>query len=234
MTTSAPDVAAPRAGREKKKALSRRRILEAAREIFSRDGFVMANLDEVAQQAGVAKGTVYRYFESKAELYVAVLVHNGKIFERKMRETVSPQLEPVEQVRRTGRFYFDHWVRNRDYFQIFWAIENQPVIGALPKPMLERVTGLWEQCLQILADVVAEGVRRGDFRECDPWEVANLLWTLANGLIQSEFSGTGQRLRRRPLDRAFEDALDIVLRGLEAPRPLDKGATMRDSELRRK
>ena len=45
-----------------------------------------ANLDDVAKGAGVAKGTLYRYFENKAELYVAVLASNGEQFERKLRD----------------------------------------------------------------------------------------------------------------------------------------------------
>ncbi len=60
---------------------SRRRILDSARQVFFREGFESANLDEVANLAGVAKGTIYRYFESKAELYVAVLVHNADAFD---------------------------------------------------------------------------------------------------------------------------------------------------------
>src|SRR5262245_4304410 len=106
-----------------------------------------ANLDEVAQGAGVAKGTLYRYFDSKAELYVAVLVHDGEIFERKLRESLDPRLGPIDQIRRTGRFYFEHWMRHRDYFQIFWAIQNQSVIGELPAGVVEEITRLWESCL---------------------------------------------------------------------------------------
>jgi hypothetical protein len=49
--------------------------------------------------------------------------------------------------------------------------------------------------------------------------VANILWTLANGLIQSEHAPSRRRLRRRPLDRVFDDAIDIVLSGLAAPAP---------------
>ena len=48
-----------------------------------------ANLDDVAQIAGVAKGTLYRYFESKADLYVAVLSHNGRVFQDRMRESAA-------------------------------------------------------------------------------------------------------------------------------------------------
>jgi AcrR family transcriptional regulator len=203
--------------REQKKAESRRRILEAARTVFFRDGFMPANLDEVADTAEVAKGTLYRYFDSKAELYVAVLAHDGALFEHKLRETLAPQLSPPEQIRCTGRFYLEHWMRNRDYFRIFWAIENQEVIGELPPGVIEAITGLWEQCLQLLADIVARGIREGSFRACDPWEVAHLLWTLANGLIQTEASEARRKLRHGPLVRAFEDAIEIVLAGLAAP-----------------
>ena len=200
--------------REEKKAESRRRILESARDVFFRDGFMEANLDEVAEKAGVAKGTLYRYFDSKAELYVAVLAHNGAIFEQKMQDTVDEALEAPEQVRRTARFYFDHYVGNRDYFQIFWAIENQPVIGELPQTVVDEVARLWERCLAILAGTIERGVREGSFRECDAWEVANLLWTVANGLIQSERSITRRQLRRAQLDTAFYDAVELILRGL--------------------
>ena len=222
MTASPPPGdEAPRADdnaqrRAERKQLSRRKILEAAREVFFRDGFMAANLDEVAQKAGVAKGTLYRYFESKAELYVEVLAHNGEIFKQRMNETVSSGGAAADRIRRVSKFYFEHWIRNRDYFQIFWAIENQSVIGELPPGVLGQVSSLWEECIEILASIVAEGVERGEFSECDPWEVANILWTVANALIQTEKSATRRSLRRVSLERAFDDAVDLFLRGLRA------------------
>jgi AcrR family transcriptional regulator len=200
--------------REEKKAESRKRILEAAREVFFRDGFMQANLDEVAEKAGVAKGTLYRYFDSKAELYVAVLALNGAIFLEKMRATVDPALSAPDQLRKTSSFYFRHYVSNQDYFQIFWAIENQSVIGELPPEVLGEVAGLWEQCVQVVAETIERGVKEGSFAGCDSWEVANLLWTLVNGLIQTETSNTRRKLRRAPLEKAFVDALEIMLRGM--------------------
>jgi AcrR family transcriptional regulator len=180
--------------RAQKKVQSRRRILDAARDIFFCDGFMNANLDDVAQRAGVAKGTLYRYFDSKADLYVAVLAENGEIFAKKMRECVAaPDLDPPDLIRRVGRFYFEHWTTNREYFQIFWALENQSVIGELPDGLVDEVTNA-----------------------CDPWEVADILWTLANGVIQTQTSAAHRKLRRRSLDLTFTDAVDLVLEGLAA------------------
>lgn len=210
----------PAARREAKKAASRNRILEAAREIFFRDGFMEANLDDVARGAGVAKGTLYRYFENKAELYVAVLAANGELFERKLREAGSDASLPApERIRRIARFYFAHWTQNREYFQIFWAMENQSVIGALPEGVLEEVTRLWQSCLRILAEIVEIGVAEGSLAPCEPWEISDVLWTLANGLIQSEASPPHRRLRRRELAETFQRAIDLVLAGLAPGRP---------------
>ncbi|UCE86426.1 MAG: TetR/AcrR family transcriptional regulator [Deltaproteobacteria bacterium] len=210
---------AVRPRREAKKALHRRRILEAAREVFFRDGFVAANLDEVAQRADVAKGTLYRYFDNKAELYVAVLAHNGEIFEEKLRGSVDPALSPEDQIRRTAHFYFEHWTTNTEYFQIFWALENQAVIGDLSDDAVEEITKLWENCLRVLAGIIERGVAQGAFAPCDPWEVANFLWTVANGMIQSEHAAARRRIRRRPLAESFENAVELLLRGLAAPAP---------------
>lgn len=210
--------AAPaRPRRAEKRAIQRQRILESARIVFFRDGFMAANLDEVAERAGVAKGTLYRYFENKAELYVAVLTGNGDVFERKMRESIEEGEAPAEQVRRLARFYFQHWTTHREYFQIFWALANEQVIGELPEPVVGQVSRLWEKCLRMLADVLDRGVRERVFAPHDSWEVANILWTLANGLIASEHAQAARKLRRRRLETVFEDAVEIALRGLTVP-----------------
>jgi AcrR family transcriptional regulator len=203
--------------RDEKKALQRKHILEAARDVFFRDGFVHANLDEVAQRASVAKGTLYRYFENKGELYVAVLSHNGAIFEQRMREAAASAPEPAEQIRRLGRFYYEHWTSHPEYFRIFWALENQEVIGELPPAVVAEITKLWDECLRILADVIRGGVERGAFRPCDEWVMANVLWTASNGMIQNEIVPSRRAtLHGHGAQELFEGMVDLVVWGLRA------------------
>src|SRR5687767_4484147 len=52
---------------------SRNRLLDAAVEVFARRGYERATIDEVAEAAGLSKGTVYWHFDSKAELFGALL-----------------------------------------------------------------------------------------------------------------------------------------------------------------
>ena len=51
----------------------RAEIVDAARSVFARRGFARGIMDEIAKEAGIAKGTIYLYFRSKTEVYKAVL-----------------------------------------------------------------------------------------------------------------------------------------------------------------
>ncbi|MEM9177899.1 MAG: TetR/AcrR family transcriptional regulator [Myxococcota bacterium] len=200
--------------RDQKKAESRKRILEAARDVFFRDGFMSANLDEMAEKAGVAKGTLYRYFESKADLYVAVLTNNYEIFLEQMVEAGKQGETGLERVRSIARFYFDHWMNHPDYFQIFWAVDNESVIGELPKDVLEKISDFWDQNMNVIHAALVYGVERGEFVECDTWEVATMLWSVADSLIESDNTRARRQIRRRPLEPLFMHAVDVILRGI--------------------
>lgn len=203
-----------RVSREEKKQLSRRRILDAAKDVFFRDGFMLANLDEVATKAGVAKGTLYRYFESKADLYVAVLAENGTGFVKKLQEVAESEGPVRERLNRVGDFYLSHWTEHIQYFQIFWAVDNESLIGGLPEGAMREVANLWEGSLSILKGVLDRGVAEGELSACDTWEVAYIMWTMADGLIQSEYTVPRKELRRRPLQDVFADAIELLVLGL--------------------
>src|SRR5580692_12718665 len=51
-------------------------VVEAARRIFARVGYPAANVEEIAKEAGMAKGTIYLYFKSKEEVFAAVLARD--------------------------------------------------------------------------------------------------------------------------------------------------------------
>ncbi len=59
-------------------------------------------------------------------------------------------------------------------------------------------------------------MKYGAFRACDAWEIANILWIVGNGLIQTDLDPARRSLRARDLAEVFEDALELVLRGLRA------------------
>src|SRR5262249_5536235 len=152
--------------------------------------------------------------------YVAVLASNGEQFERKLREAGRDEsLSAPDRIRRIARFYLAHWTQNREYFQIFWALENQAVIGELPEGVLEEVTRLWQSCLQILAEIVQAGGAPGALAPRDAWEGCQLLWSaVARSDRESSARPPHRQIRRRALAESFVRAIDLVLAGLADPR----------------
>src|SRR5580692_5739466 len=51
-------------------------VLHAARRIFARLGYSATNVEDIAKEAGMAKGTIYLYFKSKEEVFAGVLAHD--------------------------------------------------------------------------------------------------------------------------------------------------------------
>ncbi|HXX48190.1 MAG TPA: TetR/AcrR family transcriptional regulator [Myxococcota bacterium] len=200
----------------KRSERSRKRILDSARAVFFEQGFERANLDLVARKAGLAKGTIYRHFDSKAELYVEVLIQNASAFLERMRRVVDPGQGAEEQIRRLARFYFDHYTSQLEYFRIFWAIDNQRLIGELPPSVVAGVTEVWKRALQILADVIERGVASGELAPCDPWLTANVVWVGANAVIQTLEVPARRELWERDVAKVYGQTIDLYLRGLRA------------------
>src|SRR6187399_944087 len=74
-------------GKTRKEVLSefrRNELLMAARTIFSQKGFHEATIDDVAEAAEVAKGTVYLYYKSKRDLYLEALRHGIESLNREL------------------------------------------------------------------------------------------------------------------------------------------------------
>jgi len=66
----------------------RTEIIDAARTVFARRGFAHGIIDEIAEEAGIAKGTVYLYFRSKTEIYKAVLDHDMKVLKQRTLDRI--------------------------------------------------------------------------------------------------------------------------------------------------
>ena len=118
------------------KANTRRRILQSARQVFLRSGFMDANLNEIAAGAGVGKGTLYRHFENKGELYVAMLSEHGQALAREMGAALEGGGSTRKQLEKIAAFYLEFWQRHPEHFQIIWAVQNRDLIGPLSADLM--------------------------------------------------------------------------------------------------
>jgi AcrR family transcriptional regulator len=83
---------------DEEKALRRRDILDAARELFSNSTEALPSVINIARASGLAKGTVYLYFKTKEEIFLAILADDYSELLRKITLLLSEQKNPADAV----------------------------------------------------------------------------------------------------------------------------------------
>lgn len=103
----------PRLRAKRRPALERREeILQAAVEIFARKGYRETGTAEIAARAGVSEPTVYRYFASKRELYLAAIDRSAAEILGRWREMARDSATPLDALLGLGQWYFDRLRRD--------------------------------------------------------------------------------------------------------------------------
>ena len=148
-------------------------IIEAALELFVAKGFMATRLDEVAQRAGVSKGTLYLYFDNKEAIFRAVV-----------ETLVVPEIERTEQ--QIEAFEGSAADLIRQLVKQWWQSVAESQVCGLPKliiaesgnfPELARyyVEQVIERVRRVTAKLIKRGIANGEFKSCDPVYTARLL-----------------------------------------------------------
>jgi len=96
----------------------RTEIVDAARTVFARRGFAQGIMDEIAKEAGVAKGTLYLYFRSKTEIYKAVLDHDMRTLKTSTLERIDAEKSLKGKIRAFILARIERAEVNKEFFRI--------------------------------------------------------------------------------------------------------------------
>ena len=162
-------------------------IIKAALEVFGECGLANARLQDIAERAGVSKGTIYLYFPNKEEL-----------FREMVRQTAVASIERAEQANTVGSPTSQLLAFMRGY----WAFVRSPVFITIYRLVLGELHQFPDLAKFYAHEVVARGqrliggiIRRGidagEFREIDPMVAARMLVALIvmNGIWRDEHTG---------------------------------------------
>jgi AcrR family transcriptional regulator len=194
----------PRVSDETKQA-TRARLLVAAAQEFGRVGLERANVDAISLAAGFAKGTIYNYFPSKDELFLAVVE------------------EAVSQAATAGSAPAEAPARERLAATLAgfcaWAREHDPFARVLVRECLMGTPGLYPRVMRAEAPLIGEletilrqGIARGELRDDVPADLLALAITgLADLALVEHWASDGSR-------PSLEAIPELVLTMLLGPR----------------
>ena len=203
-----PEPSRPEAGK-------RRDILDGARRVFFDKGFDGASMDEVAKTAGVSKATIYVYFNSKEDLFEA-LVHNDRALAAEHLFEVDPAIDDIAGLlRRIGLSFMALMVRP-DHIRLV-----RMVIGIAEKfPHIGRNFFEAGPCQggRRLADLLRQQARMGRLTVPDPEAAAHMFLNMCQGkLVKGLMLGTSTTPTPAEIEACVDEAVRVFLAGYGTP-----------------
>jgi TetR/AcrR family transcriptional regulator, cholesterol catabolism regulator len=136
-------------------------ILKGAAEVFRREGFARARLEDVAVEVGINRASLYYYVGTKEELLVALIEQPAYMMTRRCREALESDAPADEKLRRALRAYIDDLA---NYPEVFLLFSESQYLAAIPeaKDIVANADAYGKTLLAIVEEGVASGVFRND------------------------------------------------------------------------
>ncbi|OAA22311.1 transcriptional regulator [Frankia sp. EI5c] len=157
-----------------------RRLVEAARAVFERDGFYNTRLSDISTEAKVASGTLYNYYRSKHDLLHEVMKDVATELTALAPGHVSGQLDPVRRIEEVNRVYIEAFQRNAHVLRaVYQAREDDERLKAQWDEVAEHFQG---RATQAIAGWQAAGLAYPDL---DPQYTAHALTFMVERMVMA-------------------------------------------------
>jgi AcrR family transcriptional regulator len=168
--------------KEREYLTHREEIVSAAEKVFAAKGFFPTTMSDIAREAEFGTGTLYKYFKSKEELYFTLIDEKVEEINRLVKDELSRKTSAVERIKKVLELQFEFFERNRDFFRIYISERNRfewTVKDDLGKGLHEKMVTY----ITILAGVMREGIKGGEFKSMNPMDLAHTLVGIVNSFV---------------------------------------------------
>jgi AcrR family transcriptional regulator len=190
----------------------RQKILEAAARAFAGSDYHKVATEHIASAAGVGKGTLFRYFSSKEELFVSTLVYSVEVASAELDRALAGLNEPLERLETVCENLVEFYRGNDHLFHLVHhhkALRDQ----AAHDEFHERQNALRGR----IAEMIRAGQAAGRFRQLDAAIAGRLLFGMLRTAMRSP------ELRERSPHEMAEIILDLFIRGAGKPSAVPPG-----------
>lgn len=145
-------------------------ILEAAVQVFSSKGYHNTRMEEIAALAGIGKGTIYEYFDSKLQLFQEMLEESLKIYYERMDASRQGHMGFAESMYLFFRSHLEFCQEKKELTRIlFWDVEN------FDEELKDWGYQIRKQKEEALIDLIKESINRGELRNVNSRLLAQII-----------------------------------------------------------
>lgn len=210
--------------KEREKEQRRSMIIDAAERVIFANRIDTSTMDQIADEAELSKGTLYLYFKSKIDLYLAIQERGMGILSDKFARVLAEKRKGIDLLRRFGQVYFDYANEYPNYFSAEMYCRSQEFVEeVLKSDQFQATREKRVELVEYLLRAIHIGIQDGSIRrDVNPAALSLMLYASINGMIQV------YQLRKNaeksdlfpevdvPLDHVVHDFIRILTDGLRA------------------
>lgn len=194
-----------------RKELRRNEVIDAAISVFARDGFSQATMDDVAREAGIAKGTVYLYFKSKEELFRGAIESRLiPAVERAQASVGELSGSAAEALQDHIRLAYEQIIAGDLKHILRLVISEGPRFPEIRKFYYDNV--LQRLTKGVLSRIVEYGIERGEFAPVSTEKIALVI--MGPAMMAGMWKIVWDDLDPIDLDAYFQTHFEVILNGL--------------------
>ncbi|TAL31016.1 MAG: TetR/AcrR family transcriptional regulator [Spirochaetes bacterium] len=203
-----------RARTVEEKEARKQKLLNSARIIFPKQGYAKTTVEMITEGAGLATGTFYLYFKSKAAIYRELTIEGIRILGDMLREAL-PRSGTAGKTKLTvvADTYFRFYLEHQDYYSIISYLHLGQEDFPRDRAMLRSVESAMAGLTGLIESVLKEGIASGEFLPLDTARATVSLWGLMDGLFllhQRNVMG----IMGIPIEDTVREGLRIAFNGL--------------------
>ena len=196
-------------------------ILEAARRVIGRFGFEGTTIDRVADEAHIAKGTIYLYFPNKEVLLHSAVVEGIRDLTAELTRLDDPQLPPIERLEVLIRSMFKIQKGHEDFFKAL-ILDSRFVSYEPGDRRGEELRRVYLEWVDYFASVIRSAAEQGAIRAADPQLAALTLSEMMTAPLRRRLLS----LTESTCESDAEVVLDLFLYGVRGTHPERNGKGM--------
>jgi TetR/AcrR family transcriptional regulator len=182
---------------------TRKMIFEAAIKSFSRKGYHKTTMDEIAEEAGVAKGTLYYHFKSKEEIFKFIIDDGVKMIEDEIRDRTNHLESPIEKLRMVCFVQLELVIK---YMEFFKTVFSQ-VYG--DEERQKELRGVVSRYFKLIEGYLREAADEGTIAKMNMEIIAfNFFGVMASTVIYSIIH------KEMDVDELIDTLLEFLMRGI--------------------
>lgn len=194
--------------RRRKHRDARVRILQSALDEFSENGFHQATIDSIAERAGIAKGTVYRYFKTKDELFNALKEDTMSEFVELAKREVTRDADVLHILESVIKIYLGFFEKNSAFFKVI--VQEQKDFG---REFSEKFINVLILAFPGLKRACWKASRAGHLKQMNYFTVFFGIVGFLNGVIQKWLHDGGES----SLMAEVETVKEVLFYGFAVP-----------------